>query len=740
LNETNFFLKYAWIIPLLPLSSFFVNILFGKRLPRKGDWVSLLTIVSALVMALGIFNEVIIQAFDPNFKYHVSTPWMTILDRFNVNIGVLVDNITAIMLVVVTLVSSLVHLFSVGYMHGDPKYNRFFAYLSIFSFSMLGLVLSESVFFLFIFWELVGLSSYLLIGFWFEKKSAADASKKAFITNRVGDFGFLAGILILFAYTGVFGFDEIFASVAAGKLSGTMLTLAGVGLFCGAVGKSAQFPLHIWLPDAMEGPTPVSALIHAATMVAAGVYLVGRMYPVFTPDALLVIAYTGTVTLFIAATIALAQNDIKKILAYSTVSQLGFMVCGLGVGGYSAGLAHLVTHAGFKACMFLGSGSVIHAVHSQDIFDMGELRKKMPITFVTFLIGTLSIAGVPFFSGFFSKDKILGDALAFAMLNPKHYALFILPMFTAGLTAFYMFRLVFVTFFGHARDHHKFDHAHESPFTMAFPLIVLALLSFAYPFEHNDWFMKLIVKPKSVAMAAHGTGHGAAPASHAAAPAPEGASHAAAPAEHAAAPAEHGAAPAGSEHAAAAAPAGHAAAPAAGHGAPDTAGMSAEEKEHAEHVAHVTHQAHGIAMYMSLAVAGTGILLAVMVYILGWIDPAKVKAACLPLHTFLANKWYFDELYQATVIALTMWLARLMSKFDANVVDGLVNLVARVNKWACMFIGRFDQLIVDGAVNGVANATIGGGTLLRRVQTGKLYHYVFVLVGGVVVIFLLKAF
>ncbi len=730
MNETNFFLKYAYIIPLLPLSSFFINIFVGKRLPRKGDWVSLLTIVTALVMAIGIFYEVIVQGFNPNFSYHVTYPWLTIQDRFHVNIGILVDNITAIMLVVVTLVSSLVHLFSVGYMHGDPKYNRFFAYLSIFSFSMLGLVLSESVFFLFIFWELVGLSSYLLIGFWFEKKSAADASKKAFITNRVGDFGFLAGILILFATTGVFGFDEIFAAVGAGKLTGTMLTMAGVGLFCGAVGKSAQFPLHIWLPDAMEGPTPVSALIHAATMVAAGVYLVGRMYPVFTPDALLVIAYTGTITLFIAATIALAQNDIKKILAYSTVSQLGFMVCGLGVGGYTAGLAHLVTHAGFKACMFLGSGSVIHAVHSQDIFDMGELRKKMPITFVTFLIGTLAIAGVPFFSGFFSKDMILGDALAFAMLNPKHYALFIVPMFTAGLTAFYMFRLVFVTFFGHARDHHKFDHAHESPFTMAFPLIVLALLSFAFPFEHNNWFKTLIVKPKSAVVLPAGEGHGSAP-KHEAAPAAAGAEHAAAPVEHAmASPAEH----------AAVAPAEHGSAPAAVHGAPETAGLSAEEKEHAEHVAHVTHQAHGIAMYMSLAVAGTGILLAVVVYILGWINPATVKAACLPVHTFLANKWYFDELYGMTIIAFTMWAARMMAWFDSNVVDGAVNLVATVNKWACMFVGRFDNLVVDGAVNAVANATIGGGTVLRRIQTGKVYHYAFVLVGGVVVLFLLKAF
>ncbi|HEY3489117.1 MAG TPA: NADH-quinone oxidoreductase subunit L [Candidatus Deferrimicrobiaceae bacterium] len=704
MNETNFFLKYAWIIPFLPLSSFFINIFFGKRLPRKGDWVSLLTIFSALVMALGIFNEVIIQGFNPGFKYHFTYPWLTILDRFHINVGIMIDNITAIMLVVVTLVSSLVHLFSVGYMHGDPKYNRYFAYLGIFSFSMLGLVLSESIFFLFIFWELVGLCSYLLIGFWFEKKSASDASKKAFITNRVGDFGFLAGILILFAFTGVFGYDEIFASVAAGKLSGTMLTLAGVALFCGAVGKSAQFPLHVWLPDAMEGPTPVSALIHAATMVAAGVYLIGRMYPIFTPDAFLVIAYTGTVTLFMAATIALAQNDIKKILAYSTVSQLGFMVCGLGVGGYTAGLAHLVTHAGFKACMFLGSGSVIHAVHSQDIFDMGALRKKMPITFATFLIGTLSISGVPFFSGFFSKDMILGDALAFAMLNPQHYALFILPLVTAGMTAFYMFRLVFITFFGEPRDHHKFDHAHESPFNMAFPLVVLALLSFAYPFEHNDWFKKLIVKPQSAVVLPHGSGHG------------EAAKVEAAPAV----------APAGMEHSAAT--------------APEAAGMSAEEKEHAEHVAHVTHLAHGRAMICSLIVAGAGILLAIVVYILGWIDPAKVKAACLPLHTFLANKWYFDELYAMTVIAGTMWLARLMALFDQKIVDGLVNLVARINLWACRFVGRFDNLVVDGAVNGVASATIGGGTVLRRIQTGKIYHYVFVLIGGVVVIFLLKAF
>ncbi|MDX1814472.1 MAG: proton-conducting transporter membrane subunit, partial [Thermodesulfobacteriota bacterium] len=283
-------IRYAYIIPFLPLLSFFINIAVGKRLPRKGDWLCLATIGAGLVMSIVIFFEVF-RIYDPNFKYHVVVPWLSLNGRFVINAGILVDNLTAVMLVVVCLVSFLVHLFSVGYMHGDPKYSRFFAYLSVFSFSMLGLVLAESFFFIYIFWELVGFSSYALIGFWFEKKSAADAGKKAFIVNRIGDFGFLLGFLLLFATTGVFGYDEVFRAIADGKISGTLLTVAGIGIFCGAIGKSAQFPLHVWLPDAMEGPTPVSALIHAATMVAAGVYLVGRVYPIFTPDAFLVIAY-----------------------------------------------------------------------------------------------------------------------------------------------------------------------------------------------------------------------------------------------------------------------------------------------------------------------------------------------------------------------------------------------------------------------------------------------------------------
>jgi len=719
-------IRYAHIIPFLPLLSFFINIAVGKRLPRKGDWVSLATIATCLAMSIGIFYEVF-QAYDPNFKYHVVLPWMSVADRAVFNTGILIDNLTAVMLLVVTGVSTLVHLFSVGYMHGDPRYNRFFAYLSIFSFSMLGLVLAESFFFIYIFWELVGLSSYLLIGFWFEKKSAADACKKAFVVNRVGDFGFLIGILIIYATCGVLGYDDVFKAIGEGKLSGTLLTLAGIGVFAGAVGKSAQFPLHVWLPDAMEGPTPVSALIHAATMVAAGVYLVGRVYPIFTPDAFLVIAYIGLITLFISATIALTQNDIKKVLAYSTISQLGFMIMGLGVGGFTAGLAHLTTHAAFKACLFLGSGSVIHAVHSQDIQEMGALRKKMPITFVTFLIATLAIAGVPLFSGFYSKDMILGAALEFGMRHPRHYVLFFGALFTAGLTAFYMFRVVILTFFGAPKDHHKFDHAHESPPSMWVPLVVLAGLSFS--FWYSGWFGTLIQKPKSVANlagisapapiatmehAAVMTGdvsHGSAPAETKEAQAPSHGTSAPAGTPRAAGPAAHGETPAGAAHGADAA-----------------------------HDAHIAHTAHTYAMYSSVAVGTLGIFLAFVVYSFGWVDPNRVANAVKPLYNFLLNKWYFDELYEKTVIDGSKALSRFLAWFDLTVVDGLVNLVAQIGVFASFLVGKFDDYVVDGAVNGLASATIGGGSILRRLQTGKLYHYVFVLAGGALVIFLIKAF
>jgi NADH-quinone oxidoreductase subunit L len=698
-------IRYAYIIPFLPLLSFFINIAVGKRLPRKGDWLCLGTIAIGLAMSIGIFYEVF-RAYDPNFKYHVVLPWMAVGTRAVFNTGILIDNLTAVMLLVVTGVSTLVHLFSIGYMHGDPRYSRFFAYLSIFSFSMLGLVLAESLLFIYIFWELVGLSSYLLIGFWFEKKSAADACKKAFIVNRVGDFGFLIGILIIYATCGVLGYEEVFLAIGEGKLSGTLLTLAGIGVFAGAIGKSAQFPLHVWLPDAMEGPTPVSALIHAATMVAAGVYLVGRVYPIFTPDAFLVIASIGLITLFITATIALAQNDIKKVLAYSTCSQLGYMIMGLGVGGYTAGLAHLTTHAAFKACLFLGSGSVIHAVHSQDIQEMGGLRKKMPITFVTFLIATLAISGVPGFSGFYSKDMILGAALEFGMKsqNPLHMIFFLGALLTAGMTAFYMFRLVILTFFGKPRDHHKFDHAHESPANMWVPLVILATLSFS--FWYSGWFGTLNPKPKSVAnLAGISTPAKVAPMEQAAVmapaphgetvPAPAGTPHAtdtaashgtSAPVEtpHGAAPAAHGVTPAGAAHGA-----------------------------DAGHDAHLAHRAHSIAMYSSVVVGTLGIFLAFVVYFFGWINPDRVMNAVLPLYTFLQNKWYFDELYEATVIDGSKAFSRGLAWFDLHVVDGLVNLTAQLGVFVSFLVGKFDNYVVDGAVNGLASATTGSGSILR---------------------------
>jgi NADH-quinone oxidoreductase subunit L len=733
-------IRYAYIIPFLPLLSFFVNLAVGKRLPRKGDWVSLATIGAGLVMSIVIFFEVF-GIYDPNFRYHVVVPWVDLGGRFVINAGILVDNLTAVMLVVVTGVSFLVHLFSVGYMHGDPKYSRFFAYLSVFSFSMLGLVLAESFFFIYIFWELVGFSSYALIGFWFEKKSAADAGKKAFIVNRIGDFGFLIGFLLLFATTGVLGYDEVFRGIAEGKIEGTLLTLAGIGIFCGAIGKSAQFPLHVWLPDAMEGPTPVSALIHAATMVAAGVYLVGRVYPIFTPDAFLFIAYTGLLTLFITATIALTATDIKKVLAYSTCSQLGYMILGLGVGGFTAGLAHLTTHAAFKACLFLGSGSVIHAVHSQEITEMGALRKKMPITFITFLIATLSIAGVPLFSGFYSKDMILKSALLFGMKNPQHMILFAGALLTAGMTAYYMFRLVIRTFLGEPKDRHKFDHAHESPPNMWVPLVVLAGLSFS--FWYSGWFGDLVKTPASAIPAVHAVPASAGSADSvlhvpsagtafaAESAAPKGAGHE--PAAHAAAASERPGTP---EHAVPA-PQGEKHPPAV----PHEAAPGAEAGGHgASHEAHLDHLAHVWSMYLSVLFGTLGIGLAFVVFRFRWIDPEKVASAVRPVHTFLLNKWYFDELYEATAVNGTKALSRALGWFDLYVVDGLVNLCAQLGVWASFLIGKFDNHVVDGAVNGVADVTIGSGSFFRRFQTGKLYHYVFVLAGGVLIIFLVKAF
>jgi NADH-quinone oxidoreductase subunit L len=459
-----------WIV-LIPALAGIVQHFFGARLPRKGDWLVIGSMGASLVLSL--LAMLAWKGLAPGHWFAKSWTWFEMTGGVRFDLGIVVDGLTAAMLCVVTLVAFLVFLFSSAYMHGDPRYERFFFWLSFFAVSMLILVVADHLLLLFIGWELVGLCSYKLIGFWSQELPNAEAAKKAFITTRVGDVGMLIGMLILYSRLGSLGIREIFEGVKEGKVAGAELTWAGIGLFFGAVGKSAQFPLHVWLPDAMAGPTPVSALIHAATMVAAGVYLSARMFPIFTPDALEFIAWTGGISALLTAVVAVTQTDIKKVLAYSTMSQLGFMILGVGVGAPWAAMFHLCTHALFKACLFLGSGSVIHAMHhAQELKDMGGLRKKMPVTFWTFVVSTLALAGIPFTSGFLSKDAILAKAV-----HEHKTALFLMGFSAAFLTAFYMTRLVWLCFMGRPRNEHKYEHAHESPLAMTVPLLILAAFS-----------------------------------------------------------------------------------------------------------------------------------------------------------------------------------------------------------------------------------------------------------------------
>jgi NADH-quinone oxidoreductase subunit L len=434
---------------------------------------------------------VVLAVFHGTYGTHSAVfDWFTLGDT-TWRVGVTLDGLTTAMLVVVTTVSFLVHLFSRGYMHGDENYTAFFRWLGFFTFSMLGLVLSDNLITLFVMWELMGLASYKLIGHYFFKPSAYMACKKAFMVTRVGDVGMFLALLAVYMHTGTLRFTEIFAQLDL--IPEATRTWIALGLFMGAAGKSAQFPLHVWLPDAMEGPTPVSALIHAATMVAAGVYLIGRMYALvaLSPVALVVISLVGCFTALFAASIAFTQTDIKKVLAYSTVSQLGFMFTALGVGtnlAWQAGLFHLVTHACFKGCLFLCSGSVIHACHhEQDMTKMGGLWRKLPVTHATYLVSCLSIAGFPLFAGFFSKDQILqGLWLGGEAYAQVYRVVFVVLALTAGMTAFYMFRSYFLTFWTKPRDHHVHDHAHESPAVMTVPLVVLAVLAVAAGYGWKD--------------------------------------------------------------------------------------------------------------------------------------------------------------------------------------------------------------------------------------------------------------
>ncbi len=477
----------VWAIFFLPVISL-ITIMFVFNRSERAGLVAALSIGLSFLLSLWVLHSAF-QADGQRLTF-ASREWLSV-GAVHIDAGLNVDGLTAIMLVVVTSVAFLVQVYSLGYMAGDPGYWRYFAYMSLFTASMLGLVLVDSLVLVYVFWELVGLSSFLLIGFWFHRPAAAAAAKKAFLVTRLGDIGFLLAILLIYAHTGTFDIAEIQTLAVTGAIGGTTLTFFALGIFAGAAGKSAQVPFHVWLPDAMEGPTPVSALIHAATMVVAGVYLVARMFPVFqqSPDAMTVVAAVGGITAITAALIGLVMTDIKRVLAYSTISQLGYMMLALGIGAYVAAIFHLLTHAFFKALLFLGAGSVNHATNTFDMRRMGGLRKSMPITFWTFIIGSISLSGLFPFAGFWSKDEILSDAWAH-----ERY-LFYIALVVAGLTAFYMFRVIFMTFGGTYRgggpaeevgeDSHSAE-PHESPASMTIPLLVLAVPAVLIGFANID--------------------------------------------------------------------------------------------------------------------------------------------------------------------------------------------------------------------------------------------------------------
>ncbi|MBA4491984.1 NADH-quinone oxidoreductase subunit L [Paracoccus sp. S1E-3] len=627
------------------------------------------------------------------------------------------DRLTAIMLIVVTTVSALVHLYSIGYMAHDESWDhsehykaRFFAYLSFFTFAMLALVTADNLLQMFFGWEGVGVASYLLIGFYYKKPSANAAAMKAFIVNRVGDFGFLLGIFGMWWLTGTVVFDEIFAQVPAiAETSVHFLwrdwnaaNLLGVLLFIGAMGKSAQLFLHTWLPDAMEGPTPVSALIHAATMVTAGVFLVCRMSPLyeFATDARLFITVIGACTAFFAATVGLVQNDIKRVIAYSTCSQLGYMFVAAGSGVYSAAMFHLLTHAFFKAMLFLGAGSVIHAMHhEQDLRNYGGLRKKIPLTFWAMLIGTLAITGVGIplttigFAGFLSKDAIIESAWV-----SNQFAFWALVI-AAGFTSFYSWRLMFMTFWGTPRgDHHAHDHAHESPPVMTVPLGVLAIGAI---FAGMVWYQPFFGDHDRVNefFGIKAAGEHAATAGAEATPASETATAEAPVAETAAEPA--------AAETAAETEGDHAVVAVAPDQTPEAMGGAIYMSPN-NHVMTEAHEAPKWVKVSPFIAMLIGLFTAWMMYIRYPEAPAKLAATQRPLYNFLLNKWYFDEIYDRVFVRPTLWLGRAL--------------------WT-----GGDGRVIDGAINGVAMGLIPRLTRFAgRMQSGYLFHYAFAMVLGIV--------
>jgi len=607
-----------WIILFLPLLSAVMITVFSQRDRQLSGGISIGAVVTSFILSL-----IFVGANNWGRVWESSAVWLGI-GQFQVDFGLRLDPLSLMMMLVVTGVASVIHIYSWGYMREDTGFSRFFACLSLFTFSMLGIVLANNFVELFIFWELVGVSSYLLIGFWFERPAAADAGKKAFITNRLGDFGFLLGILTVWSLLGSLNFGVLQDKLAANPNAlSPLATTVSLLIFCGAVGKSAQFPLHVWLPDAMEGPTPVSALIHAATMVAAGVYMLCRIVFLLNGPALEIISWVGGFTALLSAVIAVQQDDIKRILAYSTLSQLGYMAMGVGLQGAKQAMFHLTTHAFFKALLFLAAGSVIVAVHhEQNIWKMGGLRRKMPVTFWTMLCGTLALAGIVPFSGFYSKDAVLALAA-----EQRAYGLFAVGLFVAVLTAFYMFRLDFVVF-GSSERSEVVGHAHESPPVMLFPLRILAVCSLIGGFigVENIYGLQKFV-------------------------------------------------PGAAEHS-----------------------MSAGEQLIAPFV-----QAPAAAG-LGLVAAGLGFLAAYLLYAKAAADPLPAKLGALSI--WMHNRFYFDELYEATVIRLHDFMAAIAAWIDKWIIGGL-------------------------GVRGVHGSTELIGRLLRELQTGNLQTYAFLFALGV---------
>ena len=702
----------------IPIGLFVYQLFFGHLLKHDTWYVSIFGIGINLAVSLSFFYRTFFNHPD-DLIISNSFKWLS-TGSFNLDLGVSIDNMGAIMLLVVSLVSFLVHLYSSEYMRGDSRFSRYYAFLGLFTFSMNGIVLADSITMIYIFWELVGLSSYLIIGFWFEKNLAASASKKAFLTNRVGDIGMFIGIMMIY-YVGdshSFNLSDIIEKVKTTNIDSTYLTIAGILIFMGAVGKSAQLPLHIWLPDAMAGPTPASAMIHAATMVAAGVYLTLRIFPILTFEALTFIAFTGACTALFAALIAITQNDIKKVLAYSTVSQLGYMVLAVGVGCYMAAFFHLVTHAMFKACLFLASGSVIHSMHHslhelddhetdpQDMRNMGGIKNKMPITYYGMLITTLAISGVPFFSGFVSKDAILAGTLS-------HYFEYggmtiILPIAgfgAAAITAFYMFRLIFLTFHGKPKNENIYKHLHESPQAMTIPLIILSALSFAVFFTgsinplsdgSHGWFTKAVGNGHNYVIQIE---HDHIKDDH---HKNEGHHNHHAEQEHYSSHNVH------------------------------------SEYNFTEHVSHGAHSAHYTAMYLSLFVAGLGILLSFLFYYLNKFNAdafAKLFNK-LKLYDLSKNKFYIDEIYSNILYKPFMFWSKICSKidwdyYDQTFIDSIGKMTLFTSKKSIKVdYDWLDQKVVDG-FGKLANYM---SFQMKKLQGGVVQSYIL---GGVVAVILI---